>query len=129
MPTNVEDAHRAKTELLNDIDSISSQLADRNKTDENGRRVSYADYHSWRARALHSQRASEAHLREVSVFIKRYRTESKEALANSELDLNSDEGLLFSSMKVLKDIAKRNKGIDDESARVIEALERRFGLR
>ena len=63
IPQNKKDAAAIINRVVSEVQLIESQLADRNKTDNTGKRLSSHDYHGWRKRAISAMLVKLKHLR------------------------------------------------------------------
>lgn len=69
-PTGIEDARRRKSELGLYIQSIQTQLADRDRQVD-GRRLTDREYHQWRHKALVALNCKYEELRRVKEYLSR----------------------------------------------------------
>lgn len=72
-PTSPEEAERRRHQLTLDVQSIQAQLGDKQRTDEQGRRLSQKEYWAWRKRAQHSLNKKLDELRLVKAFLREHR--------------------------------------------------------
>jgi hypothetical protein len=75
-PTTLEEAEQLRQELTLDVQSIQAQLGDRQRTDDDGNRLSTADYWQWKKKAQHALNQKLGHLREVKAWIREQRNSS-----------------------------------------------------
>lgn len=108
IPQTTQEADERIVILQNDIHEICSQLSDKNKTDEQGRRVSYHDYHDWRKRAVYAMEAKKRELR----LLKLWRKRAHEQKAKKTFDENDPGDLLYDAYNLIKQVF-RDYGEDD----------------
>ena len=74
--TTLEEAEQVRQELTLDVQSIQAQLGDRQRTDDDGNRLSTADYWQWKKKAQHALNQKLSHLREIKAWIRDQRNAS-----------------------------------------------------
>lgn len=70
LPTTLEEAEPRRQQLTLDVQSIQAQLGDKQRTDENGRRLSSREYWAWKKRATHALNQRLDELRVVKQWIR-----------------------------------------------------------
>ena len=69
-PKTLEEAESIRQELTLDVQSIQAQLGDRQRTDDDGNRLSTADYWQWKKKAQHALNQKLVDLRGVKTWIR-----------------------------------------------------------
>lgn len=69
-PTTLEKAELLRQELTLDVQSIQAQLGDRQRTDDDGNRLSTSEYWQWKKKAQHALNQKLVSLREVKTWIR-----------------------------------------------------------
>jgi hypothetical protein len=70
LPESLEEAEALRQELTLDVQSIQAQLGDRQRTDENGNRLSASDYWAWKRKANNALNQRLDELRMVKQWIR-----------------------------------------------------------
>jgi len=120
-PTSLAEAEALRVELTNDVQSIQAQLGDKQRTDEDGNRLTSKEYWSWKKRAQHALNQKLDHLRYVKTWIRENRqaaypsrmATADEAIAHvrtlcSILLVMRDEEVEFSAEESLQIDAAKN---------------------
>jgi hypothetical protein len=68
-PSSLDEAHSRRLQLISDIQAISAQLGDRNKTSADGKRLTPEEFWAWRSRAVQALHHKEAALRKLKSWI------------------------------------------------------------
>lgn len=74
-PGNLDEATALLSQVTLDVQEIQAQLGDRQRTSENGKRLSPHDYQSWRKKANHALVLKLDQLRTLKLWIKKKRIE------------------------------------------------------
>jgi hypothetical protein len=76
IPKSLDEAETLRAQLTNDVQSIQAQLGDKQRTDEEGRRLTSKEYWAWKKRAQHALNQKLDELR----FIKNWIRERRHAM-------------------------------------------------
>ena len=76
-PKNLDEATALLSQVTFDVQEIQEQLGDKQRTSENGKRLSSYDYQSWRKKANHALTLKLDQLRTLKLWIKKKRQEDK----------------------------------------------------
>lgn len=77
-PGSLADGEALRIRLTREIESIQSQLGDRDRTDENGDRLSSSQYWEWRKKAQHSLHLKLTELRGLKQWLRKKRFENSD---------------------------------------------------
>ena len=77
-PKDLAEAEQLRQELTLDIQRIQAQLGDRQRTDEQGRRLSTKEYWAWKKRAQYVLNEKLVELRSLKAWIRRNEHPTKE---------------------------------------------------
>jgi hypothetical protein len=69
-PKTLEEAEQTRQELTLDVQSIQAQLGDRQRTDDDGNRLSTAEYWQWKKKAQHALNQKLGELRGVKKWMR-----------------------------------------------------------
>jgi hypothetical protein len=72
-PTSLEQALEQRQALMLEIQSIQSQLGDRQRTDKDGGRLTAEDYWAWRRQAVHALNLKLDEARSIKAWIRNNR--------------------------------------------------------
>jgi hypothetical protein len=75
-PTTLAEAESLRAELTGDVQSIQAQLGDKQRIDDEGRRLSSQEYWTWKKRAQHALNQKLEDLRAVKLWMRENRPES-----------------------------------------------------
>lgn len=101
VPPNLEEARNRKAELQDEVETIQYQLSEKDKTDDEGNRVSPKKYHKWRRQAVKALLAKKVELR----FLKRWISDRQQTLTAGKFDLDpkSEKSLLVAASNLLQE--------------------------
>lgn len=119
-PPSLEEAEARREELVAAIQSIQTQLGARNRTDSNGRRLTFREYSEWRVRAAHSHAMKSAELRYVNRWIKKTRKSQYDAKEKKSID----SALIIVKRMHTMIVQLKDDGVEltkDEEAQIKEA--------
>lgn len=68
-PTSADDAEQRRQQLTLEIQGIQAQLGDRQRADEQGRRLNSQEYWAWKRRAAHALNQKLDELRSIKAMI------------------------------------------------------------
>lgn len=69
-PTSLDEAEKLKAGLTSDVQTIQAQLGDKQRVDDDGRRLSAREYWTWKKRAQHALNQKLEDLRAVKLWIR-----------------------------------------------------------
>jgi hypothetical protein len=105
-PTDLSQAEGLRAQLTKDVQGIQAQLGDRERTDDNGKRLTPKEYWAWKKRAQHALNQKLDHLRSVKSWLRAQR----KALSLQNEEVPEDSALLH--LKNLCDIVAVLEGDD-----------------
>jgi len=112
-PASLEEADIRRRDLARDVQSIQAQLGDRQRTDDNGRRLSSQEYWRWKRRATHSLNMKLDELRFIKQWIQKQRATSHPATE-----------YLRDVMQIIRDLREDDVDFDSSELSVIESAQR-----
>jgi len=115
-----EQALVRRDELKREIQSLQTEIAMRNKTDEDGNRLTGKAYWRWRDDAVRRIDRIGVELREVKAFLRRHHV----ALDNPdpEIDYANPRSILMGARRVIMEYAKA-EGLTEKASKVLSAIQ------
>lgn len=112
-PESIEAAEEESLDLSTDIDMITAQLADKDRTHEDGSRFTEHEYHQWRYRAVFALKAKTARRRRLKAWIKAANIEAARIEAGVQRPGNVVEllGCLMRVIRQYDDLTPREKAL------------------
>jgi hypothetical protein len=89
LPTSLDEAEERRAQLTLDVQSIQAQLGDKQRTDENGKRLTSKEYWAWKKRAQHALNQRLNELRAVKQWIR----DKKRGLSVPALEIDAGASL------------------------------------
>jgi DNA-binding transcriptional MerR regulator len=123
-PSCLSEAEARRKQLTLDVQSIQAQLGDKQRTDENGRRLSSKEYWSWKKRATHALNQKLDSLRSIKQWIheKRASMSSPRVEVNSKATTQEAVGHLQQLHDIIVELEGEGVDLDaDEKAQVSAA--------
>lgn len=121
-PTDLESAEEMRKQLTLDVQTIQTQLGDKQRTDDNGDRLSAREYWTWKKKAQHALNQKLNELRSVKQWIQeRRRSSSSEGESLSATMAITHLANLLSVIGTLQDEGVTLYG--EEKAKVASAKE------
>lgn len=126
-PRNVGEARQFADEILTCMREIEGQLTSRNKTDQEGNRLTGTEYWQWRDRAKGAHRSYDKTYRRLKLWIKEHQNAERATGLTGTIDPSDVRALLFNLMQVTRRIAKAaNYKPTDEEYGVLDMVQDYF---
>lgn len=111
VPSGLGEARKRKATLQDQVETIQYQLANKNRTDEEGNRLSPKKYHKWRQYATKALLSKKVELR----FLKRWISDRKKTLTAGTFDIDpeNERSLLTAASKLLQEKIQENSEFTD----------------
>ena len=110
--------------LIDKMQTIQTQLSNKNVTDAEGRRVWGDDYHGWRHRALTALRITTRELRDTNAQLKELRRgRNEQVIGAAGLNLKDPTSLISAAYMLLHRLASDGVEIDPHEQLVIDGLQ------
>lgn len=103
-PTTVSEAEARRLQVVGEVKQIESQLANRNRTDAEGRRFTDRQYHEWRGRAVYMLNLK---TRETSA-LKDWLRRAQASAASDQVTSGSTEYYLEQVARILGRVLERH---------------------
>jgi len=112
-PRSVKAARERRLQLVAELNHIQSQLADRNRIDENGVRMVGDAYHAWRSKAISAQSIKQAEC----AYLKAWLIEN-----TREVGQKSKYALLVQALALFDKLAEEDVDFDDTETALVEDI-------
>lgn len=93
LPENLEEAEEQRAQLTLDVQSIQAQLGDKQRTDENGKRLTSREYWAWKKRAQHALNQRLNDLRAVKQWIRERKRGLSTPVIETQEEVTVDEAV------------------------------------
>jgi hypothetical protein len=128
-PKTIEEARARYDEHVQRLQEVQAQLADRDRLNENGERMSSEEYWQWRSKAHRAFTFLSNEVRRLKMWIKAHHTRLNRHLNDHQLagmDLTTDEGLVLALTAVIKRLASDGVDLDPEEQEIVDVADRRI---
>lgn len=118
----LSEAEARRTQLIDEVQTIQTQLGARNKTNADGSRLAPQDYWDWRNKAATALRHKTTELRNVNQWIKEHRRRLLAPTTAGSLDPSDPTALIQAAWTLLRKLASEEVAFDPEEQAVVDAL-------
>lgn len=120
-PESVEDARDRMDKLVADIDIIQVQLQDRNKKNDNGKRMSVGEYREWRGKAMYALSCKINEYR----FLRGWERKKSDTPVPLVRASTKQDALLVEAYRVMRNLGflLEWKNIDSENQEIIDRVQ------
>jgi hypothetical protein len=124
-PTELADAEVRRQQLTLEIQGIQAQLGDKQRTDEQGRRLTAQEYWSWKKRAQHALNQKLDELRALKSWLKEHRATSFDEARKQAQSTSVDTAVhLENLLSILRDLKNEDVDFDLDELNKMEAAQR-----
>ncbi len=134
-PQSLDEADRRRKQLTLDVQSIQAQLGDRQRCDDEGKRLSNREYWAWKKRAQHALNQRLNELREIKQWIVGRKKDIAQPSQDVHDGTSAEEavGHLYQLHSMLSNLQGEDVDFDEDEKTQIDAagvfLRRVVGLR